>query len=420
MSVRKFIAPTSREALREVRQALGDDAVVLASRSVENGVEITAVAQEALAQLAPPAHADGPQAARPRSMGGRSARSPAAGVGVARQAPQASLGVPEQDPCNDAWGRHLMSEIHALRGALEGQIAGLAWTEHQRRDPVRTQLLRDFLTSGFTPALARTITDAMPGDRVNASGAVQWAQAVLGRNLSVAQEDACVVRGGIYALVGPTGAGKTTTTAKLAARCVVRHGADRLALLTTDSYRVGGHDQLRVYGKILGVPAHVVRDADDLHVRLAELKNKHMVLIDTMGMSQRDEQVPEQLAMLDACGVQRLVLLAATAGAAQLEDVVRAYRGKQLHGAIITKTDEAVGLAGALDVVLRHKLILHYVANGQRVPEDLHPAQPALLARAALRPSDADAGIGFTDAELPLLAGAFHAARAPAAGASHA
>jgi len=142
MSVRKFIAPTSREALREVRQALGDDAVVLASRSVENGVEITAVAQEALAQLAPPAHADGPQAARPRSMGGRSARSPAAGVGVARQAPQASLGVPEQDPCNDAWGRHLMSEIHALRGALEGQIAGLAWTEHQRRDPQGVQCHR--------------------------------------------------------------------------------------------------------------------------------------------------------------------------------------------------------------------------------------------------------------------------------------
>ena len=144
--------------------------------------------------------------------------------------------------------------------------------------------------------------DNMPRDR-HVEGALEWVQPVLESNLPVMEdEDALMERGGVFALMGPTGVGKTTTTAKLAARCVMRFGASKVALLTTDSYRIGGHEQLRIFGKILGVSVHAVKDSADLQLALSELRNKHIVLIDTIGMSQRDRLVSDQIAMLCRAG----------------------------------------------------------------------------------------------------------------------
>ncbi|MEO8165283.1 MAG: flagellar biosynthesis protein FlhF, partial [Betaproteobacteria bacterium] len=183
-----------------------------------------------------------------------------------------------------------------------------------------------------------------------------------------------------------TGVGKTTTTAKLAARCVVRHGAEKLALLTTDNYRVGAHEHLRIYGRILGVSVHAVRDAADLEIALSELRNKHMVLIDTVGMSQKDRHVAEQIAMFSGQGegIRRLLLLNATCQGDTLEDVVNAYNKEGLAGCVITKTDEAASLGAVLDTVIRHRLPVHYVSNGQRVPEDIHPANREYLLHRAI------------------------------------
>lgn len=160
-------------------------------------------------------------------------------------------------------------------------------------------------------------------------------------------EDALMERGGVFALMGPTGVGKTTTTAKLAARCVMRFGASKVALLTTDSYRIGAHEQLRIFGKILGVSVHAVKDAADLQLALSELRNKHIVLIDTIGMSQRDRMVSDQIAMLCGAGhpVQRILLLNATSHGDTLNEVVQAYKSAPdqppLAGCILTKLDES-------------------------------------------------------------------------------
>jgi flagellar biosynthesis protein FlhF len=193
--------------------------------------------------------------------------------------------------------------------------------------------------------------------------------------------------GGVFALMGPTGAGKTTTTAKLAARFVVRHGAEKLALLTTDSYRIGGHEQLRIYGKILGVTVHAVRDVADLRVTLSELRHKHTVLIDTVGMSQRDQAVAEQVEMLCEAGkpVKRLLLLNATSHGDTLNEVVEAYQKRGLDGCILSKIDEAASLGPALDCAIRHQLNVHYLATGQRVPEDLHIANRQYLIHRAFK-----------------------------------
>ena len=211
-----------------------------------------------------------------------------------------------------------------------------------------------------------------------------WVKGAADRALmTIANEEDIVDRGGVFALVGPTGVGKTTTTAKLAARCVLRHGASKVALVTTDGYRIGAHEQLRIYGRILGVSVYLVKDALELRQTLVELQHKHMVLIDTMGMSQKDKLVPELTDMLAGCAVERLLLLSSTSRGDTLDEVVRAYAGDGLSGCVLTKIDEAASLATALDVIMRHGLRLHYVSNGQRVPEDIHlPNRSYLLHRA--------------------------------------
>jgi flagellar biosynthesis protein FlhF len=298
----------------------------------------------------------------------------------------------------------VMNEIRAMRGQMETQLAELSWGAAQQREPQKAAVLREMLGAGFSASLARYLIEKMPATK-DAADSLRWIKTVLSRNLTtMANEDEVLDKGGVFALVGPTGVGKTTTTAKLAARCVMRHGPEKLALITTDAYRIGGHEQLRIYGKILGVMVHSVKDEADLRIALKELRNKHTVLIDTIGMSQRDQMVTEQVAMLSDSGadVKRLLCLNATATNETLNEVVRAYQGSGLAGCIMTKLDEAASIGSVLDVVIRQKLSLFYISNGQRVPEDLHLADRAMLVDRAFR-NRRDAAAQFNDADLPLM-----------------
>ena len=287
--------------------------------------------------------------------------------------------------------QQLMAEMQSIKSMLERQLAGFAWGDMTRHAPAKAQLLGEMLEAGFSGLLSRRLVEEMPEDLEMAAGRKWLISAVNRRLRTLTAENDLIERGGVFALVGPTGVGKTTTTAKLAARCVVRYGAEKLALLTTDGYRIGAHEQLRIYGRILGVPVHVVRDSEDLRRTLAELRGKHMVLIDTVGMSQRDRMVAEQAAMLTRAGeVRRLLLLNATSRGDTLDDVIRSYAGEDLAGCILTKVDETASIAPALDAVVRHGLLLAYVANGQRVPEDMHlPNRNYLLHRAFKQTAEA-------------------------------
>ncbi|HET7062098.1 MAG TPA: flagellar biosynthesis protein FlhF [Nitrosospira sp.] len=303
----------------------------------------------------------------------------------------------------------VIREINSMRSALEQQLALLNRSGEAHGAPVRRNLVSRLLDAGFSARFAHRLLDrsAHISDMQNdEKQAMAHVHRLLAENLeTVESEDEILEKGGIYALVGPTGVGKTTTTAKLAARCVVRHGADKLALLTTDGYRIGGHEQLRIYGKILGVPVHTVRDAQDLAVILSELRGKHMVLIDTVGMSQRDEMVAEQVAMFTECDeeISRILLLNASSSLQTLDEVAGAYRGNGLAGAIITKIDEAVVSGGALEAAIRHRLPLYYVSTGQRVPEDLQLADRGKLIEAALEISPAFADSLPPDLFLPMV-----------------
>lgn len=384
MNVKKYFAASSRQALAQVRSSLGPDALILSNRAVEGGVEIMAVA-----------HGDFQVQ---RASGNAEVRGERPKSGVSGEGQRDA-------PLDDTISRSLASEIKSMRGLIEEQRVYQAWDTAQRREPGKARVLRDMLHAGFSPALARQLLEKMP-QGMEQEKKLRWIKAVLDRNLrTVSGPDEIVERGGVYALVGPTGVGKTTTVAKIAARCVVRYGAEKLALLTTDGYRIGAHEQLRIYGKLLGVRVLAIKDASDLQFVLGDLSGKHLIMIDTVGMSQRDQMLAEHLALLSSSGVavQQLLMLNATCGGETLDDVVRAYSGGGLHGCIITKTDEAVGIATALDAAIRHKLPLHYVTDGQRVPEDLHLPDRESLLRDALAPGAGTAVHRLEAAECQLM-----------------
>ncbi len=306
----------------------------------------------------------------------------------------------------------LMNELSGIRGMIERQLAGFAWGDARRNAPGRAEIVGELLEAGFSGRLARKLAESV-GDAATISEAREAVKAALARDLRSMSSDADLIdEGGVYALVGPTGVGKTTTTAKIAARCVVRHGAEKLALITTDGYRIGAQEQLRIYGRILGVPVFPVRDAADLRQTLAELSGKHMVLIDTVGMSQRDRMVAQQAAMLAGAGrVRRLLLLNATCRGDTLDDVIRAYRGPDLAGCVLTKVDEAASLAPAIGAAIGNELEVLYVTNGQRVPEDLHLPNRSYLLHRALRPVGEDSPWKLQDDEAAFMMAACGAER---------
>ncbi len=421
MNVRKFTASSSREAWHMVREALGADAVILSNRRVGNRTEILALAADDMASLAAPVVEKRPlsphtlSALMPRQDKPAITFAPPAPPAQPKPAAKPAAAAPSMAPAATAPIAasaaerseldSLMKEIRSMRGMLETQLAELAWGDRQKKEPARASVLREMLAAGFSASLSRYMTERMPSGLSHKRG-MDWVKSVLERNLTtIGNENEILEKGGVYALVGPTGVGKTTTTAKLAARCVMRHGPGKLALITTDGYRIGGYEQLRIYGKILGVMVHSVKDEADLRIALEELKGKHTILIDTVGVGQRDQMVAEQIAMLSGSGteIKRLLCLNATSNGETLNEVARNYMGDGLAGCILTKLDEAATIGNAVDVAIRQKLNLYYVANGQRVPEDLHVANKAYLVDRAFKLKRETAPFQFSDEEIPLV-----------------
>ena len=381
MKVHRFIGQTARQSLSRVREGLGPDAMVLSNRSVGDEVEIMACSEQDYI-TAISMHSPTPP---PSPYLNKEVRS----------------STEDQDNILE-----LMTEIRIMRDSLETQLSEMDWIGRQQRHPSKAGILKELLAAGLSPSLARYLTEKNTLKNSTVEAGIEWAKNMLTRNLDVYPAvDDLLDEGGVYALVGPTGVGKTTTIAKLAARCVMRNGPGKLALNTTDSYRIGAHEQLNIYGKLLGVMVHIVKDEVDLRIALDELKNKHTILIDTVGMSQRDQMVAAQIAMFTGTQIpiKRLICLNTSSTIDTLNEVVNAYRGSGLAGCILTKLDEAASISGALDVVLRQKLKIFYIATGQRVPEDLQVPDARQLVEQAFKTQAWLQSATFLDDELPMV-----------------
>ncbi|CAM3988986.1 flagellar biosynthesis protein FlhF [Roseateles saccharophilus] len=513
MNVRKFNAPTSREALALVKQAFGADAVVLSNKSVPGGVEVLAMAPEGMGQIeqmaasaprtvarpplpaqqppqrasfaersqrqepsfgAPDVQGDVQQLAmstlnfqdyvrervlrrREAEIAGRPdpvARSAARPAPVPQQPPAVSLDavrvqrerraseamaalapkrapapprpappvlrdeirlpsampgqqravpqlgdiatseplpLPGQPNATQRSQMDMAAELRQMRGLIEERFSSLAFMEKLQRQPVQARLTQKLLELGFSPALVRKLAESCPSDfktgaATDPADETAWAAHVLSRNLQTDEAAPAIEdRGGVFALIGSTGVGKTTTTAKLAAHFATKYGASQLGLITLDAYRVGAHEQLRAYGRILGVPVHTAHDRASLDDLLELLSSKKLVLIDTAGMAQRDSRTQELLEMLAHPSIKKLLVINAAQQGETIEDVVGAWKGAACEGVVLSKIDEAVKLAPALDTLIRHKLKVLGVANGQRVPEDWHRLPSVALVQRALK-----------------------------------
>ncbi|MDX1914539.1 MAG: flagellar biosynthesis protein FlhF [Methylophilus sp.] len=448
MNIKRFFGKNSREALTMAKKALGEDAVIVSNRSVSGGIEIMAISESEMhamatnesVQHAAPHHTnasnnmledahtldldgddyqDAPTLLSILNQNKSGAKAPKAiqksiiePEEITTPAPQRNDFMFKTEQSNHTSNQELtekinfmLNEMRNMRSRMESQLTAMTWSNHLQNNPVKSKILSTLLAANFSASLSRQLAEKMPND-LEVGKATTWVKNVLANNMHTIQDESELLnQGGVFALVGPTGVGKTTTTAKLAARYVMKHGTQKLGLITTDGYRIGGHEQLRIYGKILGVMVHAVKDEADLKIALNELRNKHTILIDTVGVSQRDRMVTEQVAMLTNTNIniKKLLCLNATSTGETLSDVIRAYKGRALDGCIITKLDEAASIGNVLDVIIREKIKLYYTTHGQRVPEDMQLANKKDLISRALTLNPSSWPFQFLDEELPFV-----------------
>lgn len=474
MSVKKFVAPDMRQALKLVRDQLGADAVILSNRKVPDGVEITAAvdyddvvekhkqkqrrdarlpdfADEKSSLSAPVVQADRvikPVADRRDADAQRAARVPASrndrelnDALVARSEHLANLRgaqlaavkasverktqektrEPQWDdsefdfvsPAASAERKHetqlrrqfrdkfettdaslafdndaavtqarelseMRSELNKLRSLLDTRFAHVAWSDYSHRHPVEAAVYRQLHRMGIAAPICRRLVEKLPANNVR--DGMRAVMQRLHKDIKIFDPDVREV-GGVIAVLGPAGAGKTTSISKIAAAYAMRHGVEEVALVTTDSYRIAGHEQLKTLGKILRVPMRVVTDQHPLEQVLEQLKHKKLVLIDTAGLSNRDQDFDEQMKILERLPVHvtRWLALASTTQKRILEKAVEDYQTLRLDGCILTKLDECASLGEALSVVVDAKLPVAYTTDGQNIPDDIERPRVADL-----------------------------------------
>ena len=469
MKIKRFFAKDMRTALKEVKEELGVDAVIMSNKKLANGVEIVAAVDYDKAATKPPeqpqsqpaarasfAHTEQsshnfvkpePQRAQPKpqakvadslqallerqSPRPRSAelasmfshsgidtsghyqeqepvqsrpknmfeREPSAPARPRTQAD--SLGFDDLDSGFDDLDSPsaprqqtmqnessdistMREEMNAIRQLLEHQVSGLMQQDMARRDPTRACMIDRLVGMGIDKEVAEQMACFVPDDVSRQQGWKALLNMVEDQMQTTNNE--ILRQGGVYALVGPTGVGKTTTVAKLAALGAQKYGADKVALITTDTYRIGAYEQLATYGRIIGCGVKQVKDANELAEVLYHLRNKRLVLIDTAGMSQRDLRLTEQLNTLmrnQRVDIRSYLVLSATAQINVLQETVRHFKKVQLSGCIFTKLDESLSLGEIISIAIQNRLPIGYLTNGQRVPEDIRVANAEKLVKKA-------------------------------------
>jgi flagellar biosynthesis protein FlhF len=375
MKIKRFTGTDMRTVMREVREQFGPDAVILETGRGDDGVELTAAMD-----FDPGAYTPPPAAARIDHHDDAFVAGPL--VSDTLQATQDS----------NAELELLRAEMQNIRSLLEAQLTRQAWLDRKQENPALTGAIRNLSRLGLDADVVKQLLADAP-DGGDARQAWSASLRTLVDHLDVIDDD-LVCTGGIFAIVGPTGVGKTTTIAKLAARYLAQGRHTEVALVTTDTYRIGAREQLETFGRLLNVPVYQAGDAEQLSAVLAGLADKRLVLIDTAGMSQRDLKLANSLRCIADAEQQITVLLGLPANAQRrsMQEIVDAFRTVAPAACILTKMDEATSLGGALSVLIRSALPLAYVTNGQRVPEDLHTAsaRQAWLVKAAVELIDGD------------------------------
>lgn len=440
MKIKRFFAADIRQAMRMVKEELGADAVIMSNRAVDGGVEIVAARdfdeqvihknlkqrEEALVQTTngEVKNVDLPDfdsaqkslhvlsSARKRGAEGAIPDNPIrrhldqyvgyaeklqVGHGstqkVAEKAikpawadadpkikPLQAANRPVQAAGSDKFIDEMRHEMKELRAMLDAKLSGIVMQMPQQGGALREALLGQLLDCGFSKNLAGKVANRL-GSHKQLDVAMGKAQEMMASLVPIA-DDHLLEQGGIAALVGSTGVGKTTTVAKLAAQFILKHGSRQIALITTDNYRIGAHEQINTYGRILDVPVRVASDAEDLRRHINSFSDKRLILIDTAGMSQRDMRLAEQLKTLQHgdLPIRPYLVMSATTQYKAMLEIMDAFRVLEPQATILTKLDEAVTKGTALSAIIERRMPLSFITDGQQVPEDIYiPDGEALI-----------------------------------------
>jgi flagellar biosynthesis protein FlhF len=409
-----------RSALTQVREALGPDAVILSSGKVGDEVEVVAAidfeSQRATLEADPRTRAPAPAVNRATEPNVRSVDFSKLKRASSQLSPEvAQFGSHEDDapPKREAPAAEasLAEEVKGMRRMLEAQLATLTWNDMSRRSPLQAAMLKELAQIGITQDLAGSLARKIPPN-LNFSAARRFALATIARTVQVTG-DRWLETGGRIAFAGPAGAGKTTLLAKLAARWVLRHGPRRVALVSADAVRIGAHEQMHMLGRLLGVTAHTIYDVAELPDLLDALSGQQLVLIDTAGASPRDPDLARRLRLMSQANsrIETSLVIPASIQAGAIEEAMKVFSVARPSSCVITKVDEAVSLGGVLSSLVRHKLPVAYVSDGQRVPEDLQPARAHSLVSRAVEIASRNGATADDEVMQRRITGATHGRR---------
>lgn len=447
MGPQKFVAANSAEALRMVREKMGSEAMVLSTKDVPEGIEIVAISPDALSYLAnqktsfssekpnSPANqsfiSDIPLEKKQGSipnLGGLVITDVLQNSSRARGLDRSPVIQPNNlqstsssdnsknfsDPSMQNESprvERLIAEVEEVKKMLQSHLATNYWGNMQQQAVNQAEVTKALLSAGFSPKLCAQLVQDLT-EEGDVENLLNQAQEKLEGMVKLVDPISAFDQGGVFAFIGPTGVGKTTTVAKVAARCVLRYGRNQVALLTTDTYRIGAQEQLKVFAKILGLPVVSLRDSEDLASKIDELSQRKIILLDTAGVNQRDVLMIEQSQLLKEGSryAHRILVMSSTTDLRTQEDVIMLHNQaskeaekSSILGAIITKTDEAAQLAPVIDCLIRHQLPLLFLSNGQRVPEDLSQANIPYLAHRAMHPRHLGNNLNINDDQVPAL-----------------
>lgn len=349
MQIKRFFARDTHRALRKVREAMGSEAVIIANRTVDGGVEITASGDY------DDSHIDILNSASEET------------VAVAEVANENNA---NQDKVIDG----MRSEIHQLKNMMESQLSAMKIGQWGQQDKVRADLFKQLSRMGLGADLVTRFV-AMAGGEKDMKSAFRKALRLLAKKLITTEKD-IIKQGGIVVLIGPTGAGKTTTIAKLAAQFSMLHDAQDVVLVSADNRRIGAHEQLLAFGKLLGIPVLHTREPQELDSILSALTDKKLVLVDSSGLGQADLHDLSKLPGVNSIhqGIEHYLVLPTTMQRAAMDRIITATKQIKISGCILTKIDEAIALGDAFTSLLSHKLPVAYWADGQRIQGDLYQA----------------------------------------------
>ncbi len=396
MQVKRFFAADMRIAMKMIRDELGADAVITGNRRVAGGVELTAVLDYPMESAAtkqpnPALEAELRKTQARLASAHAEMSAPSRGsVGQDRQlldekpaAAAQAAPVAASSSFESRAVEAMQSELQGLRELIEVQLGSIAWGQEQSRRPQQAGLWRRLQRIGLPAELSRALLEKV-STVSEPRQAWRMLLAYLAQSIKVSKVEP-LEEGGVIALVGPAGAGKTTTLAKLAARYVLKHGPQSIALASMDNYRIGAQEQLKTLGRILDVPVIQLDPSQPLSKTLAPLARKRLILIDTAGLPAGDSMMKVQLEALADRGIKakNYLVLPATSQSQVLKATWHNYRRCGLAGCILTKLDEAGSLGDVLGLIISQHLPIAYLADGPRIPDDLHlPRSHQLVSRA--------------------------------------